>query len=201
MRDVVITPVHYTGPRRSRNVQERLMVRFPSLYRRLVPLVFRLSPRSRLRRTLLRRAVDSGWASFDRRDLELNFLYFAPECEFEFPPAMQTLGIPASFRGLEGRNEGISEIFEVWGSELEPLYLLDLGNRLLNLGFWHIRGRASAVPLDQELAQLVTLRDGLIARDQNFNSWEEGLRAAGLEPDAIALPVRARTSQAASSAT
>lgn len=97
------------------------MVRFPSLYRRLVPLVFRLSPRSRLRRTLLRRAVDSGWASFDRRDLELNFLYFAPECEFEFPPAMQTLGIPASFRGLEGRNHGMNKIFEVWGSELEPL--------------------------------------------------------------------------------
>jgi len=71
---------------------------------------------------------------------------------------MQTLGLPASFRGLEGRNEGINKLFEVWGSELEPLYLLDLGDRLLNLGIWHIRGRASGVPLDQELAQLVTLR-------------------------------------------
>jgi len=43
----------------------------------------------------LQRAVDSGWASFDRRDFELNFLYFAPDAEFEFPPAMQTLGVPA----------------------------------------------------------------------------------------------------------
>ena len=164
------------------------MIRFPSLYRRLVPYLFRLNPRSRLRRMLLRRAVDSGWASFDRRDFEVNFLYFAPDTEFEFPPAMQALGVPASFRGHEGRIDGMNRIFEVWGSELEPLYVLDLGDRLLNLGLWHLRGRASRVPLDQELAQLVTLRDGLVIRDQNFTSWEEGLRAAGLEPDAIALP-------------
>jgi hypothetical protein len=193
MPGVVITRVHYTGPGRSRNLQERLMVRFPSLFRRVAPLVFRLKPRSRLRRLLLRRAVDSGWASFDRRDFEVNFLYFAADTEFEFPPAMQTLGIPASFRGHEGRIEGMSTIFEVWGSELEPVYVLDLGDdRLLNLGFWHIRGRASGLLLEQELAQLVTVRHGLVIRDQTFNSWEEGLRAAGLNPDAIALPARGR---------
>jgi ketosteroid isomerase-like protein len=173
------------------------MVRFPSLTRHLVPLVFRLSPRSRLRRLLLRRAVDSGWTSFDRRDFELNLLYFAPDTEFESPPAWQTLGMPASFRGHEGRIDGMNKVFEVWGSELEPLYVLDLGDRLLNLGLWHIRGRASGVPLDQELAQLVTLRDGLVIRDQNFTSWEQGLRAAGLEPDAVNLPARRRTSQTA----
>ena len=110
---------------------------------------------------------------------------------------MQALGIPASFRGHEGRVEGMNKLFEVWGSELEPLYVLDLGDRLLNLGLWHIRGRASGVPLDEELAQLVTLRDGLVIRDQNFWSWEEGLRAAGLEPDAISFPVRGKTKQTA----
>lgn len=62
------------------------MVRFPSLSRRLAALVFRLlSPRSRLRRALLRRALLSGWASFDRRDFEVNALFFAPNVEFEFP--------------------------------------------------------------------------------------------------------------------
>jgi hypothetical protein len=165
------------------------MVRFPSLYRRVVPLLFRLNPRSRLRRTLLRRAVDSGWTSFDRRDFELNNLYFATDTEFEFPAAMQTIGMPASFRGHEGRIEGMNNVFDIWGSELEPVYLLDFGdNRLLNLGVWHLRGRSSGVPLEQELAQLVTFRRGLVIRDQNFMSWEEGLRAAGLEPDAVALP-------------
>ena len=164
------------------------MVRFPRVFRRLSASVFRLSPQSRVRRLLLRRAVLSGWATFDRRDFEVNLLYFSPDAEFEFPTGMQTLGLDDSYRGHEGRVEALNKIFEVWGSELEPMYLLDLGDRVLNLGLWHAQGRASAVPLEQEIAQLVTMRGGLVTRDRTFFSWEEGLRAAGLDPDAIALP-------------
>jgi hypothetical protein len=117
MPDVVVTRVQRSGPpRRSRNLEERVWVRFPSLYRRLAALAFRLlSPRSRLRRAALRRVLLSGWASFDRRDFELNLLFFTPDAEFDFPSGLQTLGL-----------------------------------------------------------------------------GEEGLRAAGLEPDAIALPSRAK---------
>jgi hypothetical protein len=201
MQDVVVTQVpHSWSPRRSRNLEERIYIRFPSLLQRQAALVFRLSPRSRLRRAVLRRAFLSGWASFQRRDLKLNFLFFAPECEFEFPPGLQTLGLDDSYRGHEGRMEALSKLLDVWGSELEPAYMLDLGDRLLNLGIWRTQARASGVPLEQELAQLVTVRDGLVIRDQNFLSWEEGLRAAGLDPDAVAFPLRGKTSQVASSA-
>jgi hypothetical protein len=188
MPNVVVTRVPHAVRRRSRNLEERIYVRFPFVLRHLAALMFRLSPRSRLRRVLLRRAFVSGWASFQRRDLELNFLFFAPECEFEFPPGLQTLGLDDSYRGHEGRMEALTKLLDVWGSELEPAYMLDLGDRLLNLGIWRTQARASGVPLDQELAQLVTMRDGLVIRDQNFLSWEEGLRAAGLDPDAIVFP-------------
>jgi ketosteroid isomerase-like protein len=185
MPDVAVTKLEAAWPpRRSRTLDERLIVRFPSLYRRLAALVFRLlSPRSRLRRALLRRTVLSGWSSFDRRDFELNFIYFAPDAEFEFPSGMQTLGLADSFRGHEGRREALNKLFEVWGSELEPAYMLDLGDRVLNLGSWRTQARASGAQLEQEIAQLVTVRDGLIARDQTFFSWEDGLHAAGLDPD------------------
>lgn len=177
-------------PRRSRTLDERLIVRFPSLYRRAAALVFRLlSPRSRLRRVLIRRVVVSGWASFGRRDFEVNFAYFAPAAQFELPSGMQTLGLADSYRGFEGRREALDKLFEVWGSELEPGYVLDLGDRLLVLGNAHTRAHASGTRLEQEFAQLVTVRGGLIMRDQTFFTWEEGLRAAGLEPDAIALSV------------
>ena len=119
------------------------MVRFPGVFRRVAALVFQLSPRSRLRRAVLRRAFLSGWASFVRRDFEVNVLYFAADAEFEFPPGMQTLGLDDSFRGHEGRIEAIDKLFEVFGSELEPAYMLDLGDRLLTLGFVHAR-RAQA---------------------------------------------------------
>jgi hypothetical protein len=200
MRDVVITQVGDVGPlRRSRNLEERVYVRFPFLFRRLAAFVSRLSPRSRLRRVLLRRAFISGWASFERRDFKLNFLFFAPEAVFEFPSGLQTLGLGDSYRGHEARIEASDRLTEVWGSKLEPVYVLDLGDRLVNLGFWRSQAHASGIPLEEELAQLVTLRDGLVIRDQMFSSWQEGLEAAGLDPDAIALRRRGETTKGASS--
>jgi ketosteroid isomerase-like protein len=176
------------------------MVRFPSAYRRLAALTWRrLSPRSRLRRALLQRALDTGWGSIDRRDFELNVVMFAPDIEFQIPTELQTLGLDPSYRGTAARLQGVGKWLEAWGfTELEPSYLLDLGDQVLILGFWHNRARASGVNLTHAYGQLITVRNGLIARDQNFFSWEEGLRAAGLDPDDIALPRRAIASDATS---
>jgi ketosteroid isomerase-like protein len=125
---------------------------------------------------------------------------YAPDVEFETDPGEQTLGLGGTFRGHEGMIDWFSELAEVWGMELEPAYVLDLWDRVLCLGFFRPHALASGVELEQELAQLVTVREGLIARDQHFFAWEEGLRAAGLDPDAIAPPARGKAGQAASSA-
>ena len=47
----------------------------------------------------------------------------------------------------------------------------------------------------------MTVRDGLVVRDQGFFGWDKGLRAAGLDPDAIALPSRGKTDSPGSGAT
>jgi hypothetical protein len=44
------------------------------------------------------------------------------------------------------------------------------------------------------MAQLTTFRDGLVTRDQSWYSWEEGLRAAGLDPSDLALDTGERVS-------
>ena len=170
-------------------------MRFPGLFRRLARLAQRLPPESGLRRRLVRRAIASGWGAFNRRDFELMLVRYAPDIEFEFPPGQQTLGLSGTFRGHEAMTEALTELADGWGSfRLEPAYVIDLGDRLIALGSFHVRGRASGVQLDQEFAQLVTPAnppwDGLLARDQAWFRWEEGLRAAGLDPDAIALPRR-----------
>jgi hypothetical protein len=194
MPNVVITEVEFSGPpRRSRNLQERFLVRFPSLYRRLALVLSRLSPRSRLRRLLLRRGLVSGWAAFNRRDFELRRVFYAPDVETGLAIDPQALGLSAMPRGLAETEQALSEFDQGWSSwELEPAYILDLGDRVLNLGFQHARGQASGVPLDGEFAQLLTLREGHVMREQGWFRWEEGLRAAGLDPDAIALPKRGR---------
>jgi ketosteroid isomerase-like protein len=168
------------------------------VYRRLALVLSRLSPRSRLRRVLLRRGLVSGWAAFNRRDFELRRVMFAPDVESEFAHDQQALGL-SGLRGHAAMDQALSELTEVWDSELEPAYILDLGDRVLLLGFNRMRARSSGVQLEQEYAQLVTVREGLVTRDESWFRWEEGLRAAGLDPDAIAFPVREKTSQAASS--
>ena len=54
-----------------RTLDERLYLRWPSLYASLSRRVLSLPPRSRLRRTLLRRTMLSGWAAFARWDIDL----------------------------------------------------------------------------------------------------------------------------------
>ena len=178
------------------------MVRFPGLYRRLAALAQRRlsDPGSRLRRALLRRANISGWAAFNRRDFELMLVRYAPEVEFEFDPGEQTLGLSGTFRGHEAMAVALGELVEGWSQfELEPAYILDLGDRFLSFGFQHARGGVSGIQLEQPVAQLVTAREGLVTRDVHFFTWEEGLRAAGVDPDAIALPSGGRAGQVARS--
>jgi hypothetical protein len=202
MRDVVATRVQYSQPRPSRNLEERLMVRFPGAWRALSALVLRLlSPRSRLRRALLCRNVVSGYAAASRRDFELMLVRYAPDVEAELEPGFEWLGLGGTFRGHDGMLkmiEGFGEAWEQW--EMQPAVVLDMGDRLLMLGGFRLPGNVSGVELDQELAQLVTLRGALVAHDQQFLAWDKGLRAAGLDPDAIALPSRGKAGQAASSA-
>jgi ketosteroid isomerase-like protein len=177
-------------------------VLFPALYRRLAAFGQRvLSPRSRLRRAWLCRANTSGWAAFSRRDFKLMLILYASDVEFEFPPDQQTLGLSGTFRGHKAMAEALGELRAGWDSlEIEPVFLIDLGERILALGIFHVRGHASGVELDQEFAQLVALKDGLTVRDQAWFRWEEGLGAVGLDRDSIALHSRGKAGQAASSA-
>ena len=94
-----------------------------------------------------------------------------------------------TFRGHEAMAAALGELVEGWSQfELEPAYILDLGDRVLVFGFQHARGDASGVQLEQAIVQLVTVVKGLVTRDVHFFTWEEGLRAARLAPDAIVLP-------------
>jgi ketosteroid isomerase-like protein len=142
---------------------------------------------------MLRREVLFGWSAFSRRDLEHMLVRYAPDVKFEFAPGQQTLGLDGTFRGHAGMVAGIRQLEEAWDSiELDPAATVDLGERVVNLGFVRWHARSSGVELNAENAQLITVRDGLVSEHRAWFSWEEGLRAAGLDPDAIALPNRER---------
>jgi hypothetical protein len=75
-----------------------------------------------------------------------------------------------------------SESWEYWG--LEPLVMIDMGNRLLGLGRFKARGLTSGIKVDEEYAQLITLRagTGMVMQEHDFIDWELGLLAAGFQP-------------------
>jgi ketosteroid isomerase-like protein len=181
----VVTRVVFGGPvPKRRTLTDRLTVRFPRTARTSFALAVRLlSPRSRVRRDGVRRVLRSGWAAAPRKDWELMFVRYSREVVWEIPEEFETLGFAESYRGHAGLVEGLeqfSEAFESW--EIRPARALDFGDRVLALGRFHGRARASGVEWEQEFSQLVTLERGVVVRDRFFYSWEQGLRAAGLEP-------------------
>jgi ketosteroid isomerase-like protein len=182
----VVTRVVFDGPVPSgRNLTDRLTVRFP----RTARLVFGLGvkfcgPASGVRRDGLRRVLRSGWAAAPRKDWELMFVRYSPDVIWEIPEEFQTIGFADSYRGHDGLVEGLeqfSEAFESW--EIRPERALDFGDRVLALGSFRGRARASGVEWEQEFSQLVTLEKGRVVRDRFFYTWRQGLAAAGLEPD------------------
>ncbi len=186
METPVVTHVAFDGPAPTRrNFTDRLTVRFPRMARMFLAIGVRFfSPRSSVRRDGLRRVLQSGWAAAPRKDWELMFARYSPEVLWEIPEEFQTLGFAESYRGHEGLVEGLerfSEVFESW--EIRPARALDLGDRVLALGSFRGKARASGVELEQGFSQLVTLERGLVVRDRFFYSLEQGLRAAGLEPE------------------
>ena len=168
-----------------RTVADRLAVRFPRIARVGLALGMRFAgPRSPVRRDGLKRVLRSGWAAAPRKDWELMFVRYSPEVVWEMPEEFQALGFAESYRGHDGIVQGLNQFsqeFEWW--EIRPTKALDFGDRVLALGTFRSKARASGVEWEQEFSQLVTLEKGVVIRDRFFYSWEQGLRAAGLEPD------------------
>lgn len=186
MKAPVVTRVSFDGPvPTQRSLTDRLTVRLPRTARTLFALAVRfISPRSVIRRDGLRRVLRSGWAAAPRRDWELMFVRYSPAVVWELPAEFQTLGLAPRYHGHEGLIEGLeqfSEAFESW--EIRPDRALDLGDRVLALGRFRGRARTSGVEWEQQFSQLVMLDRGLVVHDRFFYSWEQGLQAAGLEPD------------------
>jgi ketosteroid isomerase-like protein len=164
-----------------------MTARFPRFARAALAVSMRLlSPRNAIRRDGVRRVLLSAWAAAPRKDWELLFARYSPDVLWEIAEEFQTLGFAPSYNGHEGLVEGLeqfSEVFESW--EIRPSTALDFGDRVLALGHFHGKARTSGLELDQQFAQLVTVERGLVTQDRFFYTWEQGLAAAGLDPEAF----------------
>jgi uncharacterized protein len=172
-------PLAGRAPSEHRTVDERILVRFPALARRLSAGWARLPRHSRLRRAILARRIRRAYAAVNRRDFDLVHAGFDPDVEFYAVQTGPEGG--ATFHGHDGVREATGLILEVFGDiRLDPEELLDLGDRFLITVKLSGHGTESGASINQQLFSLLTLRQGLVVRQHEFLDRAEALEAAGL---------------------
>ena len=87
-----------------------------------------------------------------------------------------------TLRGAAGFRTWLTEIGEDWASweaRIDQLTEIDQ-NRVLVVWWFIASTRRSGVPIEQQNAFVVTVRNGKVVRSDNYSSPEEALEAVGL---------------------
>ncbi len=88
----------------------------------------------------------------------------------------------SSYRGVEGYRSYVTATAEVFGGEVhvQPVELIDLGERFVVLAEAPMRAQASGVPLTEAWALVATVKDGQVISYHEHFDHAEALEAAGL---------------------
>ena len=122
--------------------------------------------------------IKRNFEAFDRGDLDFLNARIAPD--FEVGDRVVPEGAPAA-RGPEALARTIAELRDAFGDiSFRPLEFLDLGERVLVRV--RIEGTAGngGLAIQEDIAHLYTVKDGLLVRLDIYRSWPEGRQAAGL---------------------
>ena len=166
----------------SRPLDQRLALRFPRLsnaYGRFI--LNRLPPTSRVRQAAVWRSSRLGMEAFNRRDLDAAVFYAHPDFEYLPPREFVEAGFfEPCYRGAAGFREYVAAWSEVVGVRIEPVELIDLGDRVVLLAELPMRAQTSGIPLTEKIATVSVLNNGKASRVQAFLNHAEALEAAGL---------------------
>jgi ketosteroid isomerase-like protein len=120
-------------------------------------------------------------AALNRRDLKAAFGMLAPDCEFRTPQDMPDQQVLVGRERVIALFEQGFEVLPNW--QIESVRILQAADDVfVTLDRGRVSGRNSSSPTIQEIATVSELRDLMVVRVQQYTSWEEGLRASGLDP-------------------
>jgi ketosteroid isomerase-like protein len=178
---IALDPPHETTSQR-RTLEERLRVRFPSLFRPLSEAVLALPPRMRLRRAVLARTMVRAYAAANRRDFELVFTA-NDQRAYEYHPSADLL--PPDFDAVYHGHQGYLDFWRRWLDAFpdirwDPEEIIDLGEKALVTARASGHGSDSGIAVSQPVFQLFTFRRGLVIRQEDFLDRQKALEAAGL---------------------
>ena len=120
------------------------------------------------------RVVDA----WNRGDIDAFLSLFDPECEVVFSPEVPE---PGPFHGHAELRQWVEGFLAAWESHrAEVVEVMEAGIWIVSVLHIAGRGSGSGVDLDETDTHVFTIREGRIARWQNFNTRAEALEAAGL---------------------
>jgi hypothetical protein len=182
VRVVRQTLVLGSAPRR--RLVERIVVRFPGIAYAVTRGIARLRPTSRIRRVVLRQVSRRALEAANRRDYKVAFAIIPPGYETHAPPELVVLGFQPVYRGPEERMQMQRRWMDEMGEfQQETKEIIDLGDRVLLLGWMRGTGLESGAAFESELAYLLEIAEGRLIRERLFRSHSEALEAAGLSAD------------------
>jgi uncharacterized protein len=130
---------------------------------------------------IVRRLIDAWNRNEQERDVPLERVvpFLDPGVIFD---ATRRIINPKTYVGIEGIRAMLAERDEVWEEfRMEPDELVDAGHRVVAIGSWVSKGRASGVEVNQPIADVFTLHGGRVVRcEVGYSDRAEALRAAGL---------------------
>jgi SnoaL-like domain len=179
----VRTAVTLRRQNKRRTLDERVLVRFPSLVRVLGRAWSRLPPRRR--RAWTSRVVRQGAEAANRRDWKAVFLFFDPDIEMQTAPSLVGGFLPPDQTGVHRGHDGYvrmwQRLLEAWEDlRLAPEEVMDCGAVLVVSGRITGHARHTGIALDVPLFQVAFLRRGLAIRQRDFGDRNQALEAAGL---------------------
>jgi len=131
----------------------------------------------------VRRIAELTMDAFNRRDLDAVLAGTDPG--FEYCPERTWVEaglVEPRYVGVTGYKSYIATVDEVWDGQnhLTPVEVIDLGDRFAMFADADMRAQASGVPLSQQYAAVITVRDGIAVRLQEYFDHGRALEALGL---------------------
>ena len=124
-----------------------------------------------------KRAVDA----YERRDLEAMMQECDPEIEWHSAATAALGGAAGVYRGRTGIRELFRDHDEAFTEiRIEFSEIRDLGDRLVAIGRFRIRGRESGAEIESPLSCLGEMRNGKAFRVRTYLDATAALEAAGL---------------------
>ena len=162
-----------------RTVDERLLLRFPSLYRKFARRLSGMPSGSRLRRLMLARRVERAYAAANRRDFDLVLLGWEDEAEYRPGADLIAPDQEAVFIGRDGYLRMWRNWLGAFGDlRFEPEEMIDFGDAFLVTAQQSGHGLGSGVAVSKPVFQLFHTRGGMVTQQRDFSNRSEAVKAA-----------------------